>query len=155
MGRPNKCLPNTNPFLSYTTAIDIVTTTIAPEDISKYIVIPESGAICPSITTTSTSTTTLPPLVVDAQNNICNSYSVQLLGEIGCIKSNPVEVESAIIRYQPCGSGILTNEIIYYNTILCVVKDKIRLLAGNADIELLEGRFCDAPCPCDITINLL
>jgi len=49
MGRPKRCASKRKPYISYSTPTT-TTTTLEPIDYSSYIVIPESGASCPTTT---------------------------------------------------------------------------------------------------------
>lgn len=164
MGRPTKCLPNRNPFLFYSKPIEVTTTTsttstIPPEDLSSYINIPISGANCPTLTTTTTTatSTTLSPLIISNDLYDCNKYDISifelelLVGP--CDPANEINKKSSIVTYQPCGSGILVNQILYDNKSLCVVKDNIRLISTNMSATLAQNSFCGVPCPCDLIIK--
>ena len=49
MGRPVRCLPS-DPFIKYVApTTTTTTTTLAPgEDLTRYIIIPQSGVACPN-----------------------------------------------------------------------------------------------------------
>jgi hypothetical protein len=50
MGRPKRCATRPKPYISYNPPSSLTTTTEEPIDYTQYIVIPESGAPCPTIT---------------------------------------------------------------------------------------------------------
>lgn len=168
MGRPTRCVPQSSPFLRFGTGLTATTTstsstTIAPENLNKYINIPISGFACPpgAFATTSTTSTTLSPLELDDNITECSLYNVSIIFEqqeidINLSCNNNVNIaasDSAVIRYQPCGSGVFLNQIIYQNKDFCVVKDNIRLLSGEAEITKISS--CQNPKPCDIIITEL
>lgn len=165
MGRPLRCIPQPSQFIGYSsleiTSTTSTTSTLPPENLSKYILLPISGFPCPQgvfATTTSTSTT-LPPLVIDNDITNCNLFNINLIFdtqevEFNCGKFNKIPASgSAVVRYQPCGSGVFLNQIIYQNKDFCVVKDNIRLLSGDATLQKLAP--CQKSLPCDIIITEL
>jgi hypothetical protein len=164
MGRPLRCIQQPSPFISFSNILNTSTsTTSAPsttsDPISQYINIPISGYPCPSnfSVTTSTTSTTLSPLVINNNINNCTLYSFifesqEIELDFDCVSSTP-NSNSAIVRYQPCQSGVFVNELIYNNKDLCVVKDNIILLSGNAKLQKLVP--CQKALPCDIIIKEL
>jgi hypothetical protein len=50
MGRPKRCATRQKPYISYNPPSSTTTTTEEPIDYTQYIVIPESGAPCPTTT---------------------------------------------------------------------------------------------------------
>lgn len=148
MGRPLRCIQQPSPFISFSNILNTSTsTTSAPsttsDPISQYINIPISGYPCPSnfSVTTSTTSTTLPPLVITNNINNCTLYSFifesqEIELDFGCVSPTP-NSNSAIVRYQPCQSGVFVNELIYNNKDLCVagtVGNNIRILSGNGNL---------------------
>jgi hypothetical protein len=148
MGRPLRCIQQPSPFISFSNILNTSTsTTSAPfttsDPISQYINIPISGYPCPSnfSVTTSTTSTTLPPLVITNNINNCTLYSFifesqEIELDFDCVFPTP-NSNSAIVRYQPCQSGVFVNELIYNSKDLCVagtVGNNIRILSGNGNL---------------------
>jgi hypothetical protein len=148
MGRPLRCIQQPSPFISFSNILNTSTsTTSAPsttsDPISQYINIPISGYPCPSnfSVTTSTTSTTLSPLVITNNINNCTLYSFifesqEIELDFDCVSPTP-NSNSAIVRYQPCQSGVFVNELIYNNKDLCVagtVGNNIRILSGHGNL---------------------
>jgi len=148
MGRPLRCIQQPSPFISFSNILNTSTsTTSAPsttsDPISQYINIPISGYPCPSnfSVTTSTTSTTLSPLVITNNINNCTLYSFifesqEIELDFDCVSPTP-NSNSAIVRYQPCQSGVFINELIYNNKDLCVagtVGNNIRILSGHGNL---------------------
>ena len=159
MGRPLRCIPQPSQFIGYSspqvTSTTSTTSTVPPEDISKYINIPISGFPCPvgAFTTTSTTSTTLSPMALDGNINQCSLYNVTIIFENqeveidDCSKlSNIPSYGSAVIRYQPCSGTLFINELINTNSFLCVAGtgnvNNIRAISGKTNISRI-GR-CDS-----------
>ncbi len=152
MGRPLRCIPQPSQFIGYSspqvTSTTSTTSTVPPEDISKYINIPISGFPCPvgAFTTTSTTSTTLSPMALDGNINQCSLYNVTIIFENqevevnDCSKlSNIPAYGSAVIRYQPCSGTSFVNELINTNSFLCVAGtgnvNNIRAISGKTNIS--------------------
>lgn len=139
MGRPTRCVPQLSPFLRYGTGLTTTSTsstTIAPENLNKYINIPISGFPCPpnAFITTSTTSTTLSPLELDDNVTECSLYNITIFFE-----EQQVDVldSSVIVRYQPCKSGVFINALLYEDSSLCVagtIGNNIRIISGNGNI---------------------
>lgn len=159
MGRPLRCIPQPSQFIGYSspqvTSTTSTTSTVPPEDISKYINIPISGFPCPigAFTTTSTTSTTLSPMALDGNINQCSLYNVTIIFENqeveidDCSKlSNIPSYGSAVIRYQPCSGTSFINELINTNSFLCVAGtgnvNNIRAISGKTNISRIGT--CDS-----------
>lgn len=84
MGRPKRCATRPKPYISYNPPSSPTTTTEEPIDYTQYIVIPESGVDCPSITTTTTTVHPLDECQIYVADLIigdsCGAYSINLTG---------------------------------------------------------------------------
>lgn len=151
MGKPTKCIPQ-NPFLSYWTTKPPTTTstTLPPENLNAYVRIPSSGLACPpnflsnTTTTTTSTTTTLPPLVASNNINNCRLYQVDVFPDTVdynfiCSDYETYQNQSAVVRYQPCGSYNFVDQMFYNDRYVCVVEDNIRLLTGNGQVNFISN----------------
>jgi hypothetical protein len=129
MGRPKRCASRVKPYIKYNqTSSEITTTTTEePIDYSSYIVIPESGAICPGATTQTTTTTTTTPEPF-----------------LGC-KVYRIFGSNYVVKYLECGNPI--EKIIFrcsednnYNFI-CVSGKPPEILYSNENVDVVETPF--------------
>ena len=128
MGKPSRCAPRQKPFISYNIGVTTTSTTSEP-DFSNYLIIPNSGEICP--TTTIAPTTTVPPRVIDP-NFPCSSYSFL-----------PEDNNGAVITFSPCDNNSSVNQIIVGSVQrldFCAENDgDVKILSGNGTIVFNNG----------------
>jgi len=133
MGKPSRCAPRQKPFISYDTGVTTTSTTTNGPDFSNYLIIPNSGEICPTTTLPPSTTTTTPPRVIDP-NFPCSSYSFL-----------PNDNNGAVITFSPCDNDNSISQIVVGSVQrldFCAENDgDVKILSGNGSIVFNNG--CD------------